>query len=319
MSGAHIAETTEFRRELLVALGPASNLERSGDALIVRDVNLLAAGTWTDSGTRTPCEYAPAVLEQYAANWADSSLWSRHLGGAPRRITEKVGTVLNPHFENDAVVGDLALHGLTSESRDTIALIEAGEANYVSVEHTGRERWNVGRKVHEAQEILFLGAAVVNRGACARCTLRANEDGDIPEHEPEPDAPAADTASEPDDGQGTRPETVEVVDMTETPEPEKDFSGQIAALEAAVAPLDLGQLEKAAALEAATTELAEIKRQLEEAQQKIAAFDEIDARLKKLEAVPERKTRIDPGAERELSIVTDGVLVDRASGTVMGV
>jgi len=52
--------------------------------------------------------------------------------------------------------------------------------------------------------------------------------------------------------------------MTETPEPEKDFSGQIAALEAAVA-------EKAAALEAATTELAEIKRQLEEAQQKIAA------------------------------------------------
>lgn len=143
--------------------------------LLIRGVKLLAAGIWTDSAHGTPLEYSPDVLQRYATNWVDSAMWSRHSGGVPRNITEKVGEVLNQRYENEAVVGDLHYHGLTQQSRDTIAMIKAGLANFVSVEHGGKERWNPGKKQYEAQEITFTGIATVNRGACARCTIRDNE------------------------------------------------------------------------------------------------------------------------------------------------
>lgn len=167
-----------FSRELLFELPSSSNLERSGDALIVRGVKLLAAGTWTDSAAKTPCSYGPDALREYAGNWADSSLWSRHAGGQPRTINQKVGRIENQHFEEDAVVGDLVLHGLAgTDSPGAIAMIEAGEADYFSAELTGTERWNAERKMYEMQSITFLGGAVVNRGACSTCTLRHNEAG----------------------------------------------------------------------------------------------------------------------------------------------
>lgn len=164
--------------------------------LIVRGVKLLAAGIWTDSAQGTPLEYSSDVLQRYAGNWVDSAMWSRHSGGVPRNITEKVGEVLNQRYENEAVVGDLHYHGLTQQSRDTIAMIKAGLANFVSVEHGGKERWNPGKKQYEAQELTFTGIATVNRGACARCTIRDNEQADdagMSPVEPETDVDTMDT------------------------------------------------------------------------------------------------------------------------------
>ena len=143
--------------------------------LIVRGVKLLAAGIWTDSAQGTPLEYSSDVLQRYAGNWVDSAMWSRHSGGVPRNITEKVGEVLNQRYENEAVVGDLHYHGLTQQSRDTIAMVKAGQANFVSVEHGGKEKWNPGRRIYQAEELTFTGLATVNRGACAKCTIRDNE------------------------------------------------------------------------------------------------------------------------------------------------
>lgn len=143
--------------------------------LIVRGVKLLAAGIWTDSAQGTPLEYSPDVLQRYAGNWLDSAMWSRHSGGVPRNITEKVGEVLNQRYESEAVVGDLHYHGLTQQSRDTIAMVKAGQANFVSVEHGGKEKWNPGKRIYQAEELTFTGIATVNRGACARCTIRDNE------------------------------------------------------------------------------------------------------------------------------------------------
>ena len=160
--------------------------------LIVRGVKLLAAGTWTDSAQGTPLEYSANVLQRYATNWVDSAMWSRHSGGVPRNITEKVGEVLNQRYENEAVVGDLHYHGLTQASKDTIAMVKAGLANFVSVEHGGREKWNPGKKLYEAQEITFSGIATVNRGACAKCTIRDNEAGEAPA-EPETEVENMDT------------------------------------------------------------------------------------------------------------------------------
>ena len=143
--------------------------------LRVKGVKLLAAGIWTDSAQKTPCEYSPEILKQYAGNWQDNAIWSRHFGGVPRNITEKVGIVENPRFESDAVVGDLYYHGLTQQSRDTISMIENGLANYVSVETVSKDRWNVGKKLYQAQELGFTGLATVNQGACRVCKIRDNE------------------------------------------------------------------------------------------------------------------------------------------------
>lgn len=160
--------------------------------LIVRGVKLLAAGIWTDSAHRTPLEYSSDVLQRYAGNWLDSAMWSRHSGGVPRNITEKVGEVLNQRYENEAVVGDLHYHGLTQQSRDTIAMVKAGQANFVSVEHGGKERWNPGRRIYQAEELTFTGIATVNRGACAKCTIRDNEAA-IETAEPETEVENMDT------------------------------------------------------------------------------------------------------------------------------
>lgn len=160
--------------------------------LIVRGVKLLAAGTWTDSAQGTPLEYSSDVLQRYAGNWLDSAMWSRHSGGVPRNITEKVGEVLNQRYENEAVVGDLHYHGLTQQSRDTIAMVKAGQANFVSVEHGGKEKWNPGRRIYQAEELTFTGIATVNRGACAKCTIRDNEAGEAPA-EPETEVENMDT------------------------------------------------------------------------------------------------------------------------------
>jgi hypothetical protein len=160
--------------------------------LIVRGVKLLAAGIWTDSAQGTPLEYSSDVLQRYASNWLDSAMWSRHAGGVPRNITEKVGEVLNQRYENEAVVGDLHYHGLTQQSRDTIAMVKAGQANFVSVEHGGKEKWNPGRRIYQAEELTFTGIATVNRGACAKCTIRDNEAGEAPA-EPETEVENMDT------------------------------------------------------------------------------------------------------------------------------
>ena len=140
---------------------------------------MLGAGTWTDSAKKTPLNYSEDVLKRNAGNWVDDSHWSRHLGGVPRRVGEMIGKTQNPRYEDGHIVADIEYHGLSQDSRDTIAMIEAGVANFVSVEHGGRERWNVGTKQYEAEELFFTGSATVNKGACQTCKIRENEE--IPE------------------------------------------------------------------------------------------------------------------------------------------
>lgn len=139
--------------------------------LLIKDVKLLASGTWTDSHMGTPLFYPETILQKYAGNWIDNSLWSRHGGGTPRSITDKIGEIRNPRYNSGAVIGDLWLHEKTQTSRDTAELIKAGLVDYVSVEHGGKERWNQKEQRYDAEEIVFGGVAVVNKGACKVCTI----------------------------------------------------------------------------------------------------------------------------------------------------
>ncbi len=171
-------------RELKIELFAGKYQEQDG-GLFIQDVKLLASGTWTDSHMGTPLFYSPKILEKYAKNWIDNSLWSRHSGGMSRSITDKIGEVRNPRYNDGVVIGDLWLHEKTQTSRDTAELIKAGLVNYVSVEHGGKERWNAAEKRYDAEEIIFGGVAVVNRGACKVCTIHneTEEVGNITELE----------------------------------------------------------------------------------------------------------------------------------------
>lgn len=269
-------------RELLfnLTVSDSGRFEEVDGGLLVRDVPLLAAGTWTDSMKGTPLEYSPDVLSRNAANWLDTAIWSRHVGGVPRRITEKIGEVRNPRFMpavtagnetvENAVVGDVFLHQLSQDSRDTAAMVRAGQAPYVSVEHGGDEKWNVGKRRYELQSLHFTGAAIVQRGACAKC--RINE------------APPSD----PDE---TGPET----DMDI-----EDFEKRIAALETAHA-------EKVRELETTVADLATKIKELSEAEppRELADFE---ARIAKLEETPAPQTGGDDETPRALT-APEGLVV----------
>jgi len=263
-----------FSRELLFELPPSSNLERSGDALIVRSVKLLAAGTWTDSAAKTPCEYGPAVLERFASNWIDSSLWSRHAGGQPRTINQKVGRIENQHFEDDAIVGDLVLHGLAgTDSPGAIAMILAGEADYFSAELSGSETWNSARKVYELQEFIGLGGAVVNRGACSTCTLRHNEAGEEPG-----ESPAACATNDP-------------VEDTMTAE-----------LEAKIAELETEHADLVRQLGEATETNTRLSGEVGTLRDEMRELADVKARLLKIEQTPLPKAGAPAEPARELSV-----------------
>lgn len=158
--------------------GKSLMIEQDG-GLLIKDVKMLASGTWTDSAVGTPLTYPEDTLRQFASNWIDNTGWSRHLGGVPRDITDKVGEIRDPRYLDGAVTGDIFIHGATQKSRDTMELVKRKLISYVSVEHGGDERYNPATRQMEASSISFLGFAFVNKGACKLC--RINEATEQPE------------------------------------------------------------------------------------------------------------------------------------------
>jgi len=153
-----------------IELGP-----NEGGGILIKNVPLLVEGTWRDSRVGTPLHYSSKTLKKCAENWTSNTLWVKHSGGAPRSIIDKIGEVKNQHFEKDGVYGDLWFHMKTQASRDSAELVRAGLVNFVSVEHGGKESYNSKEKRHEAEDITFSGVALVDRGACAVCTIRQSE------------------------------------------------------------------------------------------------------------------------------------------------
>ncbi len=283
-----------FRRELGLEFSK-NNLEDLPDGgLLVRGVKLLAEGTWTDSATRTPLHYPARALEANAGNWKDRSVWSRHAGGVPRDITEIVGTVESPRYLDRAVVGDIRLYGATQRSRDTAALVRDGVANYVSVEHTGTERWNTETRQYEAGEIAFYGVAIVNKGACAICTLRRNEG--TPEEETDMETKELEVALKAATDKIAALETKAATAETKV----KELEGRIAA------PVDdpkVKELEKALADQKAAHE---------------TKVKELEAAIKKLGEGPGLPVTQPPGGARELGEVETLVVIDKETKTVRG-
>lgn len=151
-----------------------SSYETTEDGgLIIHDVIIMAAGSWTDMhGIDTT--FSEEVLERCAGQWADNAVWTRHSGGTPRSVTEKIGAVINPHYSHDtaAVMGDVYLHCQTDASKACASLVqmakEAGGIKDVSAE-TVVEIQPDGMVV----DVSFTGLALVEDGACEVCKLPA--------------------------------------------------------------------------------------------------------------------------------------------------
>lgn len=240
-------------RILGIELPAQSTFDQSDDgSLTVRNVPLLASGIWTDSAVGTPLEYPPRILEQYATNWKDTSHWSRHLGGTPRDITEKIGEIKNPRYENGVIYGDVHYHGLNERSRDTIRMVLAAREGkismpYVSVEHGGSEIYNPQTRRMEAKDIVFYGSATVNQGACRKCRLHQ-----LPEIEPE------------------TPQELDIV----SPTAEKETFEEINRREQEAHQMELKEFEE---------KFTEIQKELEASKARAA---ELEAKVKALESAP---------------------------------
>ena len=264
-------------------------------ALLIKNVPLLAPGTWTDSAVGTPLTYTERSLERYATNWKDVSNWSRHLGGTPRDITEKIGEKRNIHYEpGKGVVGDIYYHGLNEKSKDTIRMVLAAREGkismpYVSVEHSGTEIYNKATRQMESDEIVFFGSATVNQGACRKCRL--HEVGSIPTV--------------------TEPEEITV----------KDDIMESKELETKYAELEAKYKELEAKLTAPVPDPVPVvteSKELEEAKAQIKALSE---QVKQLAAQPAPPVTVPAQIEevRELGTVEATVIWDKRDGKIRGV
>jgi hypothetical protein len=173
--------------------------------LLIKGVPMLASGTWTDSAIGSPLNYPDTTLREFATNWSDTTGWSRHLGGVPRDVTDKVAEILNPRYEDNAVTGDIFVHGATQKSRDLMEMVKRKLISYVSVEHTGDERYNPDTRQLEATSLDFRGFAFVHKGACKLC--RINE-------EPKKPVPAPMTEPVEDQSMDTKELETQVAELT---------------------------------------------------------------------------------------------------------
>ena len=192
--------------------GTMSSYEATEDGgLLVHGVIIMAAGTWVDMhGIKTT--FSPEVLQACAGQWADNAVWTRHAGGTPRSVTDKVGAVLNPTYSptEAAVIGDVYLHNQTDASRACSALVQmdrgAGGIKDVSAE-TIVDIERDGNVLN----VTFTGLALVEDGACETCRLPAysvQEDTTMAEEENKTTQETTeDPATEEQETQAEQPET----------------------------------------------------------------------------------------------------------------
>lgn len=195
--------------------GQLTSYETTEDGgLMIHGVIIMAAGSWTDMhGIET--KFSEDVLQRCASQWADNAVWTRHSGGTPRSVTEKIGAVLNPYYSHEtaAVMGDVYLHCQTDASKACANLVqmprESGGIKDVSAE-TVVEIEPDGTVV----DVSFTGLALVEDGACEVCKLPAfgKEEPGMADDDKKKEFSEEETKTEGQEPQETETPTEEKVD-----------------------------------------------------------------------------------------------------------
>jgi len=149
-------------------------LSKSTDARVYKDTILLTPGEFTDSLSRTSVVYTEEAIRESAGNWTDNYLNLDHSYETLKRL----GFVKNTYFRDGAVRGDLYIFPITDAAKDTIALIDAGLVNWLSVELTTEDYWDPSDDKRYAENIEYIGAAVCLFPACEN--TRIDEKGPKP-------------------------------------------------------------------------------------------------------------------------------------------
>ncbi|MBR2697771.1 MAG: hypothetical protein IKE76_04195, partial [Clostridia bacterium] len=151
-----------------------ASYERTAEGgLLIHGVVIMAAGEWTDMhGIRTV--FGEEVLQRCAGQWADPAVWTRHAGGSPRSVTEKIGTVLNPAYSPSqaAVVGDILLHCKTETSAAAAELVQL-QKDQGGIKDVSAETIVEMAPGGIVTDVTFTGLALVEDGACEVCKLPA--------------------------------------------------------------------------------------------------------------------------------------------------
>ena len=86
-------------------------------------------------------------------------------------MNDRIGYVMNPHADKGEVKADLYILRNVQSGRDTITKIDVGLVNGVSAELTTTDRYDFKLNKYMAEDICFLGAAVVCFGACSNAHI----------------------------------------------------------------------------------------------------------------------------------------------------
>lgn len=270
---------------------------------IVRNVTLLSSGTWTDSKMKVPLYYPPDVIERYVHNWKKNGLWDKHAGNAQRAIIDRVGEILNPRYENSAMVGDLFFSMNTQNSRDTFALVESGIAGitepvHFSMEHDGDGHRDRENNRYVADTLVHLGGAVVDVGASAGTRILSQSENQ-------------DTTND----EEKKKELQETATMDEELKAALDkIEARLTALEGKAADgADPGAMK--AELQAATKEAAisaagsEVGKAVEPIATEVKELKKVVAELSKKAASKSRELAEDDGIPQDAVFPYDGIIV----------
>ena len=134
---------------------------KDSDTKIYRDATLLTPGTFSDSITRSPVKYSEEVLMRTYHKWNSNYLNIDH----SYKVLDRIGRVMNPHFSDGKVKGDLYIYPITENARDTIKLIDSGLINWLSVEIQTIDKWDEHEERY-VDDMEYLGLAVVSEPAC---------------------------------------------------------------------------------------------------------------------------------------------------------
>ena len=146
---------------------------KSSKTKIYRNATLLSPGTFSDSITMSPVKYSKDVLKKTYNNWKSNYLNLDH----SHHVLDRIGRVMNPHFSDGAVKGDLYIYPITENAKDTIKLIDSKLINWLSVEIRTLDMWDLDDERY-VDDIEYLGVAVVSEPACKEALI--DEDGPSP-------------------------------------------------------------------------------------------------------------------------------------------
>ena len=142
---------------------------KSSNVRIYKDVVILTPGVWTDASTRTPIEYTDVNLMKGTKVWSSNFLNVDHSW----TVRDRIGYVKNPYYNKKiGVMGDLHIYPITQAAKDTIALIDSGLVNWLSAELMAEDIWDSDSGKRFAEQIEFIGCAVVTYPACKDARIK---------------------------------------------------------------------------------------------------------------------------------------------------